>query len=181
MRNCSDLRVGGHSELDAARKRRYRPARLDVRSDGHFRGCASLPYLRDGSGTRCHIDHLAAALASRRFRCRRWNGAVSIGSTARRAGTTALSGATDTGFAARHSGPNLDCTRDAWSRTHRRFIRRIAEQRRLISNRRHRTAGAVAEVVGIKCGVVSGVLNLESSGVEASDWRPRHEERYHEA
>ena len=27
--------------------------------------------------------------------------------------------------------------------------------------------GAVAEVVGIKCGVVSGVLNLESSGVEA--------------
>ena len=41
--------------------------------------------------------------------------------------------------------------------------------------------GAVAEVVGIKCGVVSGVLNLESSGVEASDWRPRHEERYHEA
>ncbi len=42
-------------------------------------------------------------------------------------------------------------------------------------------AGAVAELVGIDGGVVSGVINLESSGVEASDWRPRHEERYHEA
>ena len=40
---------------------------------------------------------------------------------------------------------------------------------------------AVAELVGIEGGVVSGVINLESSGVEASDWRPRHEERYHEA
>jgi hypothetical protein len=42
-------------------------------------------------------------------------------------------------------------------------------------------AGAVAELVGIAGGVVSGVINLESSGVEASDWRLRHEERYHEA
>jgi transposase len=42
-------------------------------------------------------------------------------------------------------------------------------------------AGAVAELVGIEVGVVSGVLNLESSGVEASDWRPRHEATYHEA
>jgi transposase len=25
------------------------------------------------------------------------------------------------------------------------------------------------------------VINLESSGVEALDWRPRHDERYHEA
>jgi len=25
------------------------------------------------------------------------------------------------------------------------------------------------------------VINLESSGVEASDWRPRHDEHYHEA
>ena len=29
--------------------------------------------------------------------------------------------------------------------------------------------------------VVSGVINLESSGVEASDWRLRHEQAYHEA
>src|SRR5258708_38815526 len=35
--------------------------------------------------------------------------------------------------------------------------------------------GAVAELVGIEGGVVSGVINLESSGVEASDWRPRHD------
>jgi hypothetical protein len=41
--------------------------------------------------------------------------------------------------------------------------------------------GAVGELVGIDGGVVSGVINLESSGVEASDWRPRHDERYHEA
>src|SRR6266852_7626142 len=40
--------------------------------------------------------------------------------------------------------------------------------------------GAVAELVGIEGGVVSGVINLESSGVEASDWRPRHDEHYHE-
>jgi len=37
-------------------------------------------------------------------------------------------------------------------------------------------AGAVAGVVGIEVGVVSGVFNLESSGVDAPDWRPRHEE-----
>ncbi len=41
--------------------------------------------------------------------------------------------------------------------------------------------GAVAELVGKEVGVVSGVFNLESSGVEASDWRPRHDEQYHEA
>jgi len=40
--------------------------------------------------------------------------------------------------------------------------------------------GGVGEVVGIKGGVVSGVINLESSGVSASDWRPRHEEHYQE-
>jgi hypothetical protein len=40
--------------------------------------------------------------------------------------------------------------------------------------------GGVAELVGIEGGVVSGVINLESSGVEASDWRPRHDEHYHE-
>jgi hypothetical protein len=42
-------------------------------------------------------------------------------------------------------------------------------------------AGPVAELVGIEGGVVSGVFNLESSGVEAPDRRPRHEEHYHEA
>ena len=41
--------------------------------------------------------------------------------------------------------------------------------------------GAVAELVGNEGGVVSGVFNLESSGVEAPDRRPRHEEHYHEA
>jgi hypothetical protein len=41
--------------------------------------------------------------------------------------------------------------------------------------------GAVAELVGIEGGAVSGVINLESSGVEASDWRPRHDDQYHEA
>jgi hypothetical protein len=45
----------------------------------------------------------------------------------------------------------------------------------------YRGLGAVAGLVGIEGGVVSGVFNLESSGVEASDWRPRHDERYHEA
>ena len=45
---------------------------------------------------------------------------------------------------------------------------------------RWRIAGPVAELVGIEGGVVSGVFNLESSDVGASDRRPRHEERYHE-
>ena len=40
--------------------------------------------------------------------------------------------------------------------------------------------GAVAELLGIEGGVVSGLINLESSDVEASDWRPRHDEHYHE-
>ena len=43
------------------------------------------------------------------------------------------------------------------------------------------TTGPVAGLVGIRVGVVSGVFNLESSGVEASDWRLRHEQAYHEA
>jgi hypothetical protein len=42
-------------------------------------------------------------------------------------------------------------------------------------------SGPVAELVGIDGGVVSGVFNLESSGVEAPGRRPRHEEHYHEA
>jgi hypothetical protein len=41
--------------------------------------------------------------------------------------------------------------------------------------------GAVAELVGIWCGVVSGVFNLESSGLEVPDWRPRHDKHYQEA
>ena len=41
--------------------------------------------------------------------------------------------------------------------------------------------GVVARLVGMKGGVVSGVFNLESSGVEAPDWRPRHDKQYHEA
>jgi hypothetical protein len=40
---------------------------------------------------------------------------------------------------------------------------------------------AVAGLVGIEGGVVSGVFNLESSGVDALDWRPRHDQCYHEA
>jgi hypothetical protein len=39
----------------------------------------------------------------------------------------------------------------------------------------------VAGLVGIEGGVVSGVINLEPSGVEVPDWRPRHDEHYHEA
>lgn len=49
------------------------------------------------------------------------------------------------------------------------------------THRRCSPLGAVAELVGIKGGVVSGVFNLESSGVEAPDWRPRHDKQYHEA
>jgi ribonuclease Z len=42
-------------------------------------------------------------------------------------------------------------------------------------------SGPVAGLVGIEGGVVSGVINLESSSVEAPDWRPRHDEQYYEA
>jgi hypothetical protein len=42
-------------------------------------------------------------------------------------------------------------------------------------------ARGVAGLVGNEGGVVSGLINLESSGVEAPDWRPRHDEHYHEA
>ena len=41
--------------------------------------------------------------------------------------------------------------------------------------------GAVAGVVGIEGGVVSEVINLESSGVGAPDRRPRHDQPYYEA
>jgi hypothetical protein len=36
-------------------------------------------------------------------------------------------------------------------------------------------------LVGIEGGVVSGVFNLESPGVDAPGRRPRHDEPYHEA
>jgi hypothetical protein len=42
-------------------------------------------------------------------------------------------------------------------------------------------ARGVARLVGNEGGVVSGVINLESSGVEAPNWRPRHDKYYHEA
>ena len=41
--------------------------------------------------------------------------------------------------------------------------------------------GAVRRLVGIEVGVVSGVFNLESPGVDAPGWRLRHEEAYHTA
>jgi len=44
-----------------------------------------------------------------------------------------------------------------------------------------RLSDAVAGLVGIECDVVSGVFNLESSGLEAPDWRPRHDKHNHEA
>jgi hypothetical protein len=40
--------------------------------------------------------------------------------------------------------------------------------------------GAVARLVGIEGGVVSEEFNLESSGVEAPDRRPRHDQPYYE-
>ena len=41
--------------------------------------------------------------------------------------------------------------------------------------------GAVARLVGIEVGVVSGVFNLELPCVSALGWRLRHEEAYHAA
>jgi hypothetical protein len=57
----------------------------------------------------------------------------------------------------------------------------VERQTRLQSQCNGISMGAVAELVGIEGGVVSGVINLESSDVGASDRRPRHEEHYHEA
>jgi hypothetical protein len=58
------------------------------------------------------------------------------------------------------------------------FRNTVRIKRNLVSCRTW--GGGVAGVVGIEGGVVSGVINLESSGVGASDWRPRHEELYQE-
>ncbi|WP_337876313.1 transposase, partial [Elioraea sp.] len=41
--------------------------------------------------------------------------------------------------------------------------------------------GAVAKLVGIEGGVVSGCFNPSESCVDAPDRRPRHDEHYHEA
>ncbi|MGB9399967.1 MAG: hypothetical protein WCB69_12370, partial [Pseudolabrys sp.] len=61
------------------------------------------------------------------------------------------------------------------------WLDRMQAEASLASEFASKLADAVAGLVGIEGGVVSGVFNLESSGVEASDWRPRHDERYHEA
>ena len=65
----------------------------------------------------------------------------------------------------------------------RRFMGRSSGQvsARLYVSHKWARRDAVARLVGIEGGVVSGVFNLESSGVRASDWRPRHDKRYHEA
>ena len=55
------------------------------------------------------------------------------------------------------------------------------ERRKLRLTSHDDATDSVARLVGIEGGVVSGVFNLESSGVEAPDWRPRHDEHYHEA
>jgi hypothetical protein len=57
----------------------------------------------------------------------------------------------------------------------------VPRTERCIKGRICLQSGPVAGLVGIEGGVVSGVINLESSGVEAPDWRPRHDKHYHEA
>ncbi len=52
---------------------------------------------------------------------------------------------------------------------------------RRVENPTEPSSGAVVGVVGIEGGVVSGVINLESSDVGASDWRPRHEKYYQQS
>ena len=65
--------------------------------------------------------------------------------------------------------------------TNENFARLLRGLTIAVGKRRNRVLlGGVAGVVGIEGGVVSGVINLESSGVGASDWRPRHEEHYQE-
>ena len=62
------------------------------------------------------------------------------------------------------------------------LIRRLLRGLGLVAPGKPARAGrGVAGLVGIEGGVVSGVINLESSGVEAPDWRPRHDGHYHEA
>jgi hypothetical protein len=56
-----------------------------------------------------------------------------------------------------------------------------ARARRYVAAGRKEWLGAVRRLVGIEVGVVSGVFNLESPGVDAPGWRLRHEEAYHAA
>src|SRR5262249_40016048 len=73
---------------------------------------------------------------------------------------------------------------------HRPPLAELTSMRGAVSSGLHRCCstvrsgaryGAVAKVVGIGGGVVSGVSNLEGSGVGAPDRRPRHGKLYHEA
>ena len=66
-------------------------------------------------------------------------------------------------------------------RRHKRYfaLKMFAVSRRC--RQRNISPGAVAEVVGMWGGVVSGVRNPVDSGVGAPEWRPRHDERYHDA
>ena len=57
----------------------------------------------------------------------------------------------------------------------------VHKQEDLMNEDVERCLGAVVRLVGIEGGVVSEVTNLESSGVEAPDRRPRHDEHYHGA
>ena len=59
-----------------------------------------------------------------------------------------------------------------------RARKRVREELKAFEERAVRYRG-VARLVGIEGGVVSGVFNLESSDVEASDRRPRHDDHYH--
>jgi hypothetical protein len=67
-----------------------------------------------------------------------------------------------------------------WLNPYLRYVLNIQSER-VTSAACEKSSGAVARLVGNEGGVVSGVFNLESSGVEAPDWRPRHDEHYHEA
>ena len=52
---------------------------------------------------------------------------------------------------------------------------------RAVGDLAHVEKGPVAGLVGIEGGVVSGVTNLESPGVEVPGRRPRHEECYQQS
>ena len=77
-------------------------------------------------------------------------------------------------------------TRRAWTADHVRTLKTLAKKKTRaasIAKTLKRTEGATRRSrrgVGWNWGgVVSGVFNLESPGVEAPGWRPRHERRYH--
>ena len=74
----------------------------------------------------------------------------------------------------------LDRRGISWHLLHLRDANNFPVAYVYFESEQRRTLGPVAELVGIEGGVVSGVFNLESSDVGASDRRPRHEENYHE-